>query len=140
MVLGGVVKAVKKQKGAIIVTADHGNCEKMWEDATDEPHTAHTLNKVPVILADYRSSASAGPDGHKLRSGRLADLAPTVLEILGVPQPTEMTGESLIVEPSTIGALQDGPHLVRPPREVRLYGLYSARLTCSLLWGKWQTS
>ena len=53
MVLGGVVNAVKKQKGAIIVTADHGNCEKMWEDATDEPHTAHTLNKVPMILADF---------------------------------------------------------------------------------------
>jgi 2,3-bisphosphoglycerate-independent phosphoglycerate mutase len=52
--LGNLIESVKKREGALIVTADHGNCEKMWEAATGEPHTAHTLNKVPVILADYR--------------------------------------------------------------------------------------
>ena len=113
--LGDLVASVRSREGAIIVTADHGNCEKMWEEETDEPHTAHTLNKVPVILADYRDGVAK--HGHKLRSGRLADLAPTVLELLGVAQPVEMTGESLIADPATIGALPDGPMLVRPPRE-----------------------
>jgi len=111
--LGNLVASVKKRKGAIIVTADHGNCEKMWEDATGVPHTAHTLNKVPCILADY----SEGGIEHKLRSGRLADLAPTLLQLLDVKQPSEMTGESLIIDPATIGQLQDGPMLTRPPLE-----------------------
>ena len=68
---------------------------------------------MPCILADY----SEGGHEHKLRSGRLADLAPTLLQLLGVPQPPEMTGESLIIDPDTIGQLPDGPKLVRPPRE-----------------------
>ena len=111
--VGDLRAAVKKRGGTLIVTADHGNAEKMWEDATAQPHTAHTLNKVPVILADY----SAGGHEHKLRSGRLADLAPTLLQLLGVVQPAEMTGESLIIDPDTIGQLQDGPFLTRPPME-----------------------
>ena len=106
-------ESVAKQQGILIVTADHGNCEKMYEEATGEPHTAHTLNKVPFILVDH----SGGEAEHKVRSGRLADIAPTVLQLLGLPQPPEMTGESLIVPPETIGSLQDGPKWTRPPME-----------------------
>ena len=76
--------------GAMIVTADHGNCEVMVDPQTGGPHTAHTLNPVPVILV-------GGPRGARLRAGgRLADLAPTLLDLLGVPKPAEMTGQSLI--------------------------------------------
>lgn len=73
----------------MIVTADHGNCETMIDPTTGGPHTAHTTNPVPVIL-------TGGPAGAALRSGRLADLAPTVLQLMGLPKPAEMTGESLI--------------------------------------------
>lgn len=90
----------------MIVTADHGNCEKMYEEATGEPHTAHTLNKVPFILADY----TGGPE-HKVQSGKLADIAPTVLQLLGLETPVEMTGVSLIVDPAGVQMLPhgDGP-------------------------------
>ena len=87
--LAQVIEALNKAGGAMIVTADHGNCEKMFDPATGGPHTAHTLNPVPVALV-------GGPDGAKLRDGRLSDLAPTVLELMGLPQPPEMTGESLL--------------------------------------------
>jgi 2,3-bisphosphoglycerate-independent phosphoglycerate mutase len=73
----------------MIVTADHGNCEVMVDPVTGGPHTAHTTNPVPVILV-------GGPPGATLRPGRLADLAPTLLQLMGLPQPAEMTGESLI--------------------------------------------
>jgi 2,3-bisphosphoglycerate-independent phosphoglycerate mutase len=76
--------------GAILVTADHGNCEMMVDPLTGGPHTAHTLNPVPVVLV-------GGPPGVTLRNGRLADLAPTLLELMGLAQPPEMSGESLIV-------------------------------------------
>ena len=126
--LGDLNEAVRARGGCLIATADHGNCEKMWEDATGEPHTAHTLNKVPVFLADYRPRAADPPpsaDGdadadwteRKLRSGRLADLAPTMLELLGVEQPDAMTGMSLLVDPEHLGELPDGPQLTRPPLE-----------------------
>lgn len=87
--LGKVVDALEKVGGAMIVTADHGNCETMIDPVTGGPHTAHTTNLVPVILF-------GGPDGVSLRDGRLADLAPTLLELMNLPQPAEMTGESLI--------------------------------------------
>ena len=75
----------------MIVTADHGNCETMIDPITGGPHTAQTTNPVPVILF-------GGPEGARLRSGgRLADVAPTILELMGLDQPAEMTGESLIV-------------------------------------------
>ena len=89
--LGRVVEAVRRAGGAMIVTADHGNCETMVDPETGGAHTAHTTNPVPVILL-------GGPEGAKLRDGgRLADLAPTVLDLMGVPKPDEMTGESLIL-------------------------------------------
>ncbi|WP_164660667.1 2,3-bisphosphoglycerate-independent phosphoglycerate mutase [Tropicibacter sp. Alg240-R139] len=87
--LAQVIDALHKAGGAMIVTADHGNCEKMFDPVTGGPHTAHTLNSVPVALV-------GGPQGAKLRNGRLSDLAPTVLELMGLPKPLEMTGESLL--------------------------------------------
>lgn len=88
--LARAIEALKRVGGAMIVTADHGNCEQMWDPVTNGPHTAHTVNPVPVILF-------GGPKGARLREGgRLADLAPTLLELMGLPQPQEMTGISLL--------------------------------------------
>ena len=89
--LGRAVEALKKAGGAMIVTADHGNCELMVDPVTGGPHTAHTTNPVPVILV-------GGPHGAKLRDGgRLADLAPTLLQLMEIAPPSEMTGESLMI-------------------------------------------
>ncbi len=88
--LGRALAALEKAGGAMVVCADHGNCEVMRDVVTGLPHTAHTTNPVPVILF-------GGPAGAKLREGgRLADLAPTLLQLMGLPQPPEMTGKSLI--------------------------------------------
>lgn len=87
--LGAVLTALKAAGGVMIVTADHGNCEMMIDPETGGPHTAHTLNPVPVALV-------GGPDGVSLRDGRLADLAPTVLDLMGLALPPEMTGQTLI--------------------------------------------
>ena len=89
--LGKVLDALEAAGGAMIVTADHGNCETMIDPETGGPHTAHTTNPVPVALV-------GGPDGAALRNGRLADLAPTLLHLMGLDQPAEMTGESLIAQ------------------------------------------
>ncbi len=84
------VAALQKAGGAMVICADHGNCEVMVDPVTGGPHTAHTLNPVPVILV-------GGPAGATLRDGgRLSDLAPTLLQLMGLPQPPEMTGKSLI--------------------------------------------
>lgn len=88
--LGRVLQALQEAGGAMIVTADHGNCETMIDPETGGPHTAHTINPVPVALV-------GGPEGAKLRDGRLADLAPTILALMGLDQPEEMTGKSLII-------------------------------------------
>ena len=89
--VGRLTEAILKTGGGCIVTADHGNCEKMWDETTGAPHTAHTTNPVPCILV------SEAFRGAKLRSrGRLCDLAPTLLEMMGLPKPPEMTGISLI--------------------------------------------
>mgnify|MGYP000197492472 CR=1 FL=1 len=88
--LGQVLDALETAGGAMIVTADHGNCETMVDPETGGPHTAHTTNPVPVALV-------GGPQGATLRNGRLADLAPTLLQLMGLDQPAEMTGESLII-------------------------------------------
>ena len=87
--VGRVVDAVLETGGSLLVTADHGNCEQMT-DASGQPHTAHTANPVPLILVD--------PDhrGDHLRSGILADIAPTVLQLMALPKPSEMTGRSLL--------------------------------------------
>ncbi len=90
--LGRLAAAVRTAGGALLVTADHGNCEVMRDPDTGEPHTAHTTNLVPVLL-------DGGPAGGALRDGRLADVAPTLLSLLGVPQPAEMTGRTLVAGP-----------------------------------------
>lgn len=87
--LGAVLDALEAAGGAMIVTADHGNCETMIDPDTGGPHTAHTINPVPMALV-------GGPQGAKLRDGRLADLAPTLLDLMGLELPPEMTGQSLI--------------------------------------------
>ena len=88
--LGQVLNALHAQDGAMIVCADHGNCETMVNPETGAPHTAHTTNPVPVVLI-------GGPKTAKLRTGgRLADLAPTLLGLMGLEKPKEMTGETLI--------------------------------------------
>ncbi len=87
--LAQVVAALEEVGGVMIVTADHGNCEVMVDPDTGGPHTAHTLNPVPVALV-------GGPEGVQLRDGRLSDLAPTILELMDLPKPPEMTGESLL--------------------------------------------
>jgi 2,3-bisphosphoglycerate-independent phosphoglycerate mutase len=88
--LGRVIEALDEVGGAVIVTADHGNCETMVDPETGGPHTAHTTNPVPVVMF-------GGPEGVSLREGLLSDLAPTLLELMGLEQPAEMTGKSLIV-------------------------------------------
>ena len=86
--LGRIAEAVRRAGGALVVTADHGNCELMRDPATGGPHTSHTTNPVPVMLD--------GVAGAALHDGRLADLAPTLLALMGVAQPSEMTGRSLL--------------------------------------------
>ena len=85
--VGRVVEALEKVEGVALITADHGNSEQMIDYKTGEPHTAHTTNDVPLILVGKQAI---------LKPGRLADLAPTILDIMGIEKPKEMTGESLI--------------------------------------------
>ncbi|MBV6633631.1 MAG: 2,3-bisphosphoglycerate-independent phosphoglycerate mutase [Alphaproteobacteria bacterium] len=87
--LGQLLEVVEAQGGAALVTADHGNCETMRDPETGGPHTAHTTNLVPVALV-------GGAAGATLRDGRLADLAPSLLDLMGIDQPSEMTGQSLL--------------------------------------------
>ena len=86
-----VVNAINEVNGVLLITADHGNCEQMIDYKTGEPHTAHTTNPVPLILVSNN-------ENYKVKSGKLADLAPTLLEILGIEKPAEMTGESILVK------------------------------------------
>jgi 2,3-bisphosphoglycerate-independent phosphoglycerate mutase len=88
--VGLIVDAARAAGGAVLVTADHGNCELMKDPATGKPHTAHTLNPVPLLYvndADAKAQLQGG--------GRICDVAPTMLQLLGLPQPAEMTGHSL---------------------------------------------
>lgn len=89
--LSRAVSALETAGGALVLTADHGNCETMVNPKTGEPHTAHTTNLVPVAVL-------GGPDGAQLRAGRLADLAPTLLDLMNLDKPAEMTGESLLIK------------------------------------------
>ena len=86
-----VLAALKETGGAMLITADHGNAELMVDPVTGGPHTAHTTNPVVVALV-------GGPEGAHLRDGRLADLAPTVLALMGLPAAPEMTGQSLLAQ------------------------------------------
>jgi 2,3-bisphosphoglycerate-independent phosphoglycerate mutase len=90
--IGRIWKALERKDGAMILTADHGNAESMHDGETGQAHTAHTLNLVPVILAVpvLKNKQTS------IREGRLADIAPTVLKLMGIVQPKEMTGRSLI--------------------------------------------
>ncbi|HXJ01073.1 MAG TPA: 2,3-bisphosphoglycerate-independent phosphoglycerate mutase [Micropepsaceae bacterium] len=90
--LGRLREAVEKAGGVLIVTADHGNVEQMKDPVTGAPHTAHTLLDVPIIVVNAKS---AGPSLH-LSNGRLADVAPTLLDLVGFEKPPQMTGQSLI--------------------------------------------
>lgn len=86
--LGEIVAALNEVGGQMLLTADHGNIEQMLDEQTGQPHTAHTMNEVPLVHVGGHGVLSAG--------GNLADLAPSMLAILGVDQPSEMTGRSLI--------------------------------------------
>jgi 2,3-bisphosphoglycerate-independent phosphoglycerate mutase len=88
--LGRVCEAVRQAGGALFITADHGNAEQMRDPKTGEPHTAHTMNKVPAILVNAPAGVAA------LADGRLADVAPTLLALMELPQPAAMTGHSML--------------------------------------------
>jgi 2,3-bisphosphoglycerate-independent phosphoglycerate mutase len=88
-----ITDAVLERDGTILITGDHGNCELMVDPETGEPHTAHTTNPTPIFWVANDSA------GRRLCDGGLSDLAPTLLELLGLPVPEEMTGRSLIVHP-----------------------------------------
>jgi 2,3-bisphosphoglycerate-independent phosphoglycerate mutase len=94
--IGAVAKAVHDVGGALLVTADHGNVEMMRDPETGQPHTSHTVGPVPFVYA--------GPRAATLRSdGALRDVAPTILDLLGLPKPAEMTGESLLATSPRVG-------------------------------------
>jgi 2,3-bisphosphoglycerate-independent phosphoglycerate mutase len=88
--LGRLSESVEQAGGTLVITADHGNAEMMRDPETGEPHTAHTLNPVPFVVVN-----PPRPIQH-LADGRLSDVAPTLLDLLGLPQPAVMTGHSLI--------------------------------------------
>ena len=87
--LTDIVKTAISVGGSVLVTADHGNAEQMWNAEKSCPHTAHTDNPVPLILIGQT------PKGEGLRNGSLRDVAPTLLGILGIKPPEEMTGRDL---------------------------------------------
>lgn len=93
--VGRIVEAVRAKGGALIITADHGNCEQMIDPLTGGPHTAHTTYDVELLVVDDGRREDLGGAG-----GRLADIAPTVLALLGLPQPAAMTGRSLLGPPA----------------------------------------
>ena len=90
--MGRAVEAIKKADGQMFICADHGNAEQLVDYVTGAPFTAHTINQVPFILVNYK-------DRVKLREGGcLADIAPTLIEMMGLEQPEDMTGKSLLVK------------------------------------------
>ena len=94
MGLGHIADAIRKAGGILLVTADHGNCEMMYDPGANGPHTSHTTNPVPLILM--------GAGDISLAEGRLADVAPTLLELMELPKPAEMTGD-LLLRPPQVG-------------------------------------
>ncbi|HEY9757718.1 MAG TPA: 2,3-bisphosphoglycerate-independent phosphoglycerate mutase [Oculatellaceae cyanobacterium] len=94
---GRLIEATSKAQGSLLITADHGNCEQMIDLKTGEPHTAHTTNPVPAIVADFQAGDRLGlRNGTKMRKGTLADIAPTALELMGLDKPEQMSGTSLL--------------------------------------------
>jgi 2,3-bisphosphoglycerate-independent phosphoglycerate mutase len=91
--IGKIVRAMLERQGRVLVTGDHGNAEQMIDYDTGQIHTAHTSNPVPLILIDEKLKSC------RLSSGKAIDVAPTILKLLEIPQPREMTGRSLILEP-----------------------------------------
>jgi 2,3-bisphosphoglycerate-independent phosphoglycerate mutase len=89
-------KAILKVDGAMLITADHGNAEQMFDPVTQQPHTAHTLTAVPLVLVNPPKYTLS------LNKGLLADIAPTILRLLELTKPDEMTGVSLISEQNTV--------------------------------------
>ena len=89
--VGRVLDKVRQLGGSAVVLADHGNFEKVWDVANNMPHTAHTVGDVPLIVFDE------GFKGRRMTNGRLADVVPTMLEIMGLEKPKEMTGKSLLL-------------------------------------------
>lgn len=89
--LGDVIAACRETGTWLLVTADHGNCEQMWDPETNGPHTAHTTNPVGIVLVEPEGRETAA----SLHDGALCDVAPTILGLLGVPQPAAMTGKDL---------------------------------------------
>ena len=87
--VGKIIDALNKHNGVALITADHGNAEQMIDYKTGEPFTSHTTNPVPLILY--------GMEDVKIKDGKLADLAPTMLDIMNLEKPKEMTGESLLI-------------------------------------------
>ena len=88
-----LLEATSQAQGTLFITADHGNVEQMIDLKTGEPHTAHTTNPVPFVVADFSGRLT---NGTRLRDGCLADVAPTILDLLGMEKPDEMTGRSLL--------------------------------------------
>jgi 2,3-bisphosphoglycerate-independent phosphoglycerate mutase len=100
--VGTVYKACQDAGYILLITADHGNAEQMLNPTTGEPHTAHTTNKVPLIMSGdpkvFRFKEDEKRDGEEEEEGALADVAPTILEIMGIGKPEEMTGRSLLAK------------------------------------------
>ena len=90
-VVGRITQAITALDGIVCITADHGNLERMEDEGSHEPCTSHTTNKVPFLLVGDKRERN-------LRTGILADIAPTILELLSLPQPEEMTGRSLLIK------------------------------------------
>jgi 2,3-bisphosphoglycerate-independent phosphoglycerate mutase len=90
---GKLLEATRSVNGSLLITADHGNVEQMIDEKTHQAHTAHTTNPVPFIVADFSGVVK---NGCRLANGRLADVAPTILDIMGEEKPSEMTGHSLL--------------------------------------------
>ena len=88
--IGEILATLLKTNGIMILTSDHGNCEVMWDEKNLSPHTAHTNNKVPFILIGCENNVN-------LKKGSLRDIAPTILNLLCIKIPKDMTGKNLII-------------------------------------------
>ena len=93
--MGLSYSAVTAQGGVLLITADHGNAERMVDDKGG-PHTAHTTNPVRLVFVDEARATDGGSETVSLEDGKLGDIAPTLLALLNLPQPPEMTGQNLL--------------------------------------------